>query len=77
MLLFEDQLSPNYIHAQAYIYELLNKFLKKTTVTSLELDNKIISLYLCIFQRNQIKSNKTIDYIYIYKEHGGSHGHKI
>ena len=49
-------------------HEFFNQFLKKITVTSLELDNKIISLYLCIFQRNQINFNKTLDYI--FKDHG-------
>ena len=62
--LVEKQISPKCTSRKS-THDLLDKFLKKTTVTSLELDNKIKSLYLCIFQRNQIKSNKTIEYIYI------------
>jgi hypothetical protein len=43
------------------------------SIVSLELDNKVICLYLCIFQRSPIKSNKTIHYIY---RHLSRYGHK-
>ena len=38
-------------------------FLKKSSILLVEIDNKIICLHLYIFQRNQIKSSKSFDYI--------------
>ena len=38
-------------------------YLQKSSILLVEIDNKIICLHLYIFQRNQIKSSKSFDYI--------------
>ena len=62
-LLVEDELSSNCTSSTS-TQELLKQYSKNTTMTRLELDNKIISLHLCIFQ-NKIQINPWL-YIYIY-----------
>jgi hypothetical protein len=66
MLLVENQLSTNCTSC-ASTQKFFEQFFKKATVTSLLIDNKYVFASLHILK----KSNTTIDYIHVRKNHRG------